>query len=122
MEEATETKPLMTRQEYLAAYTAAAKEHGWVPGVRTEEYKAACHKIHVAYDSQFITPAVRSRVTPYVQSGRMPSIPEIDRVMIPCPACVNRLMRAAGDYPTPAGLVSIFKVAYEIIAKEQATQ
>jgi hypothetical protein len=76
---------------------------------------------HREYYSQFVTPAITSRVKACIGLERLKAstdphlnnIPlrEWDNLVTPCPAEVGKLMREAGDYPTQAGLVCTAKEA-----------
>ena len=92
---------MITRQDYMNA--------PW------KENKDERHAAFVAYYAQFITPTVTARLTAFLQSGgNINMLAQVDRLANAAPADVNRLMREAGDYPTLAGLVCLYKVAYEL--------
>lgn len=91
---------MITRKEHLALYSGA-----------TEEGRNAAH---VAYYRQFVTPAVKERLARFLQSGGdMGNLRQMERMVVPAPADVARLMIEAGDYATLSGLVCTYRVAYD---------
>lgn len=72
-------------------------------------------KWHRAYYAQFVTPTVKAKLETFLaRGGKMGILAQVDRLALTCPADVAQLLDAAGDYPTLAGLVCIYKVAYEL--------
>lgn len=101
---------MMTRKEYMSA----DRKDG---------------KAHRAYYAQFVTPGTKARVLAVIGRAGLLASKDASFNDIPlprwywvCPRLIpvelNKAMRAAGDYPTPAGLVCIAKEAAQQIVEE----
>lgn len=104
---------MYTRKDYMSATLEERKDN----------------KAHRRYYSQFVTQDVKQRVLRCISLKRLRASRNKHLNDIPlhrwdslfvgrCPANVNRKMREAGDWPSPAGLVCLAKEAARQLMEE----